>query len=88
MNNETSFLIGIFALAVLVVGIIVGTWAGQVYALKREMSDAEARLSERMSRCEDQVGRIGQTLQNISNDINRSLVVIERDLSELRGRRR
>lgn len=75
------------AIPVVVAGLIylpiIGIWAYQTFALKRDLHETEARLTERMNRIETRMDQMQATIQHVATDNERGIARIEGKLDIL-----
>lgn len=97
MSTESLAIVGLTLIALALPAL--GASFYQVFALKRELADAERRLealirettaatAERVTRVENDTRAVQSTLQALSNDLTRETARIEGRLDELTARAR
>lgn len=90
MNTETLSIVLSVGFPLLV-GLLLVFWLRremEVYALKRELSDLERGLSERIGRVESDVRSLHTSLQALAVDLAKTTSRIEGRLDELTARAR
>lgn len=66
MNAESFAIVGLTLIGIALP--VMGAWFYQVFALKRELSDVERRLNERLSAVENKCDAIVRSTQNYIED--------------------
>ncbi len=86
MSTESLAIVGLTLIALALPAL--GAWFYQAFALKRELADAERRLSERATRVVNDMRALHTSLQALATDMAKTTARIEVRLDELTARAR